>query len=160
VTELNRLLQRLCDAEVDFVIVGGFAAMLHGSSLLTRDLDVCAVLTADNLEKLREVFRELHPMHRLTPQRLSFLDNPGPGVDLKNLYLQTDLGPLDLLSSIAGVGDYERVRAASIEVDLFGQHVRVISIDDLIKAKEALGREKDWLAVKELRAIIEKNQPE
>ncbi|MGE0113485.1 MAG: hypothetical protein AB7T07_01165 [Steroidobacteraceae bacterium] len=52
------------------------------------------------------------------------------------------------------------MRAASIEVDLFGQHVRVISIDDLIKAKEALGREKDWLAVKELRAIIEKNQPE
>ena len=117
-TELNRLLQRLSDAKIDFVIVGGFAAMLHGSSLLTRDLDVCAVLTAENLDKLRDVFRDLHPVHRMTPQRLSFLDNPDPGSSLNNLYLQTDLGPLDLLSTITGVGDFERVRSASIEVEL------------------------------------------
>jgi molybdopterin-guanine dinucleotide biosynthesis protein len=43
VIDINRLLQRLCDAEIDFVIVGGFAATLHGSSLVTRDLDVCAI---------------------------------------------------------------------------------------------------------------------
>lgn len=157
-TELNRLLQRLCDTEIDFVIVGGFAAMLHGSSLLTRDLDVCAVLTAGNLEKLRDVFRELHPVHRMTPQRLSFLDNPDPGTDLKNLYLQTDLGPVDLMGSITGVGDFERVRASSIPIELFGRRVRVIGIEDLIKAKEALGREKDHLAVKELKAIVEKSR--
>ena len=155
-TELNRLLQRLSDAKIDFVIVGGFAAMLHGSSLLTRDLDVCAVLTAENLDKLRDVFRDLHPVHRMTPQRLSFLDNPDPGSSLNNLYLQTDLGPLDLLSTITGVGDFERVRSASIEVELFGKKTQVMAIEDLIKAKQALGREKDWLAVKELRAIMEK----
>ena len=154
-TELNRLLQRLSDAKIDFVIVGGFAAMLHGSSLLTRDLDVCAVLTAENLDKLRDVFRDLHPVHRMTPQRLSFLDNPDPGSSLNNLYLQTDLGPLDLLSTITGVGDFERVRSASIEVELFGKKTQVMAIEDLIKAKQALGREKDWLAVKELRAIME-----
>ncbi len=158
-TELNRLLQRLCDAEIDFVIVGGFAAMLHGSSLLTRDLDVCAVLTAGNLEKLREVFRELHPVHRMTPQRLSFLDIPEPGVDLKNLYLQTDLGAVDLLSTITGIGDFDRVRASAVTVELFGRSVKVMAIDDLIKAKEALGREKDHLTVKELRAIIAKQKP-
>jgi hypothetical protein len=50
--ERNRLPQRLWDTEIEFVIVGGFAATLHGSSLLTRDLDVCAVLTAENLGKL------------------------------------------------------------------------------------------------------------
>lgn len=155
-TELNQLLQRLADAKIDFVIVGGFAAMLHGSSLLTRDLDVCAILTAENLDKLREVFRELHPVHRMTLQRLSFLDNPDPGVPLNNLYLQTDLGPLDLLSTITGVGDFERVRSAAIQVELFGQTVDVMAIEDLIQAKQAIGREKDWLAVKELRAIVEK----
>lgn len=157
-TELNRLLQRLSDAKIDFVIVGGFAAMLHGSSLLTRDLDVCAVLTAENLDKLRDVFRDLHPVHRMAPQRLSFLDNPDPGVPLNNLYLQTDLGPLDLLSTITGVGDFERVRTASIQVELFGQSVNVMAIEDLIQAKQALGREKDWLAVKELKAIVEKHR--
>ena len=157
-TDLNRLLQILCDADIDFVIVGGFAAMLHGSALLTRDLDVCAVLTAENVSKLRAAFRELHPTHRMTPQRLSFLDHPEPGADIKNLYLQTDFGPVDLLSSIAGVGDFERVRESSISVDLFGHHVRVIAIEDLITAKETLGREKDRLAAKELRAVVEKSR--
>jgi hypothetical protein len=84
-TELNQLLQRLCDADIEFVIVGGFAAMLHGSSMLTRDLDVCALLTDVNVAKLRDTFRDLHPTHRFTPQKLSFLEHPDPGVPLKNL---------------------------------------------------------------------------
>lgn len=152
-SELNRLLQHLCDAEVDFVIVGGFAAVLHGSSLVTRDLDVCAVLTGAQVEKLRTVLRDLHPVHRMTAQKLSFLDNPSPGVAVHNLYLRTDLGPIDVLGSILGVGDFERVRAASVEVEAFGRRCRVMSLEDLIRAKEALGREKDLLAAKELRAI-------
>lgn len=156
--ELNRLLQRLIEADVDFVIVGGIGGVLHGSSLVTRDLDVCAVLTAENLEKLRATFRDLHPTHRLTTNRLSFLENPEPGVALKNLYLQTDFGPLDLMSSITGVGDYARVAASASEVELFGHQVRVISIEDLIAAKEALGRDKDLLAAKELRAILERSR--
>jgi hypothetical protein len=156
VNELNRLIQRLRDADIEFVIVGGFAAMLHGSSLVTRDLDVCAVLTVENVQRLRAAFRELHPVHRLTPQSLSFLDNPDLGVEVRNLYLRTDIGPLDVLTSILGVGDYQRVHAQSAEIELFGRSCRVISLDDLIRAKEALGREKDLLAAKELRAIREK----
>jgi len=156
VTELNQLLQRLSDAEIDFVIVGGFAAMLHGSTLVTRDLDVCALLTNKNVAKLREALRELNPVHRLTSQKLSFLDNPDPGVPLKNLYLKTEWGAVDILGSIMGVGDFARVRAASIEIELFGRRCRVISLEDLIEAKQALGREKDLLAVRELRAIEEK----
>ena len=77
---------------------------------------------------------------------------------LKNLYLQTELGPIDLLSSITGVGDYARVRAAAIEMELFGRRCRVISLEDLIQAKEAMGREKDRLAAMELRAIAEKQK--
>lgn len=157
-TELNRLLQRLCDAEIDFVIVGGFAAVLHGSALLTRDLDVCAVLTDENVTRLREALRDLAPTHRFTSQRLSFLDTPDPGVPLKNLYLQTEWGPVDILTSITGVGNFERVRQSSIEIQLFGRPCRVISIDDLISAKEALGRDKDRLAAKELRAVREKSK--
>jgi hypothetical protein len=156
VTELNLLLQRLCDADIDFVIVGGFAAMLHGSALLTRDLDVCAVLTAENVAKLRDTLGDLNPVHRFTPQKLSFLDNPEPGVAMNNLYLRTEWGAVDILGSILGVGDFERIRSASMEIELFGRHCRVISLEDLIRAKEALGRDKDLLAVKELRAIEQK----
>ena len=158
-TELNQLLQRLCDADIEFVIVGGFAAMLHGSSLLTRDLDVCAVLTDASVAKLRGVLRDLHPTHRLMSQRLSFLDNPDPGVPLRNAYLQTDIGPLDILGSITGVGEFEDVRKHAVEFELFGRKVFVMGLEDLVKAKEALGREKDRLTAKELRAILEKRRP-
>jgi predicted nucleotidyltransferase len=156
VSDLNQLIQRLCDAGIDFVIVGGFAATLHGSSLVTRDLDVCAVLSSENVEKLREALRDLRPAHRFTPQNLSFLEIPEPGVPMLNLYLRTEIGPIDVLGSILGIGEFERVRAGAIEIELFGRHCLVISLDDLIRAKEAVGREKDLLAVKELKAIREK----
>ena len=153
-TQLNRLIDRLCDADIDFVIVGGFAGMLHGSTLVTRDLDICAVLTLENVAKLREVLRDLNPTHRQTPQRLSFLDNPSADVQVRNLYLETTLGPVDILSSIKGVGDYARVRETSAEIQLFGRRCRVISVEDLILAKESLARPKDLLAAEELRAIL------
>ena len=157
-SELNQLIQRLCDAEIDFVIVGGFAGILHGSTLVTRDLDVCAVLSRENVAKLRAVLRDLNPTHRQTPQRLSFLDNPAPDVEVKNLYLGTSLGAVDLLGSITGVGDYSRVREASVEIEIFGRRCRVISIEDLIRAKESLARPKDLLAAQELRAILEQQK--
>jgi predicted nucleotidyltransferase len=156
VSDLQRLLQRLDEAGIDFVLVGGYAAMLHGSSLLTRDLDVCAVLTPGNVEKLRDAFRDFHPVHRLSSPRRSFLDEPERGVALDNLYLNTDLGTLDLLGRITGIGDYKRVARDAVEVELFGLRVWAISLDDLIAAKEALGRDKDLIAAKELRAIREK----
>ncbi|HJT99156.1 MAG TPA: hypothetical protein VJ696_12645 [Rhodanobacteraceae bacterium] len=155
-SDLQHLLQRLDDAGVEFVLVGGYAAMLHGSNLLTRDVDVCAALTPDNIEKLRVAFRELHPVHRLCSPQRSFLDEPERGVGLENLYLNTDLGTLDLLGRITGVGDYERVARGAVDIELFGRRVRAIGLDDLIAAKEALGRDKDLIAAKELRAIREK----
>lgn len=155
---LSQLLQRLCDADIDFVVVGGFAALLHGSTQVTRDLDLCAVLSSEDVAKLRKALQDLKPTHRLTPQRLSFLTNPDPDVPVRNLYLETELGTVDILSSILGVGDFERVRTGSVEVEIFGRRCRVISVDDLIRAKEALAREKDLLAAKELRAIREKSQ--
>jgi predicted nucleotidyltransferase len=156
--QLTQLVQRLCEADIDFVIVGGYAAVLHGSSHVTRDLDVCMVLSSANVEKLREIFKDLHPTHRFTPQRLSFLNNPDPGVSLKNLYLQTDIGAVDFLSTITGVGSFEDVGRGAVSVELFGKRLRVIGVEDLIKAKEALGREKDVLVAKELRAILEKSK--
>jgi hypothetical protein len=158
VVQLNRLIERLSDADIDFVVVGGFAGMLHGSTLVTRDLDVCVLLSAENVARLREVFRDLKPRHRFSSPKLSFLDNPEPGVALNNLYLETELGPIDLLGSIKGVGDFARVREASMEIELFGRCCRVISIEGLIQAKQAMGRDKDLIAVKELRAIAEKQK--
>jgi len=153
---LHLLLNRLADAGVDFVVVGGFAGVIHGSALVTRDVDVCAVLSAENVARIRAAFAGLNPVHRQTHRLLSFLEHPAPGQPLVNLYLKTDEGIIDILSSILGVGDFERLRARAITMPLFGRVHAVIALDDLIVAKEAVGRERDLLAAKELRAIAAK----
>jgi predicted nucleotidyltransferase len=152
----SSLLQRLADAGLDFVIVGGFAAVTHGSSYLTRGVDICAVLTEENIAKIRAALADWHPTHRMTPRRLSFLTHPAVGEDVRNLYLETDKGVIDILSAITGVGDFERLKQRAEEIEVDGTRFRVMSLEDLIQAKEALGREKDLLTAKELRAISAK----
>ena len=154
----SQLLQRLADAGLDFVIVGGFAAITHGSAYITRDVDICAVLTEENVARLRHALADWNPKHRMTPQRLSFLTHPPDGQPLNNLYLQTDMGVIDIITSVLGVGDFVRLRQKAEELEVDGRRYRVISLEDLIKAKEAMGREKDLLTAKELRAIAAKRQ--
>lgn len=150
------LLARLADAGLDFVIVGGFAAVSHGSSYVTKDVDICVVLSHGTVEKLRTALGDLHPIHRMTPQKLSFMVDPPAGQPVQNLYLQTDLGMVDVLSSVLGVGDFLRLRERAEMIAVDGREYCVMALSDLIQAKEALGREKDLLTAKELRAIAAK----
>jgi hypothetical protein len=154
--QLHQLLPRLVDAGIEFVVVGGYAGVLHGSSYVTNDLDVCAVLSAENVEKLRRALAELKPVHRMTHGKVSFLDYAPPERPPANLYLETEAGILDVIGSVLGLGDYEALARNAVSVPLFGRVCRVISLADLIKSKEALGREKDLLMAKELRAIAAK----
>ncbi len=89
----------------------------------------------------------------MTPQRLSFLENPAEGSAVRNLYLDTDLGQVDLISEVTGVGDLAEVAGDAVEAVIFGTAYRVLSLDKLIRAKQALGREKDVLGERELLAI-------
>ena len=150
--DFKQLLQRLADSGLEFVIVGGYAAVTHGSSLVTRDLDICMVLSNESVEKLRAVLAQWNPKHRMTPQLLSFLDVPKTG-PVQNLYLRTDVGVIDILSSILGIGDFVALKKNAEDFEIDGRVYHVMSLDDLIVAKEAMGREKDLLAAKELRAI-------
>jgi len=156
--DLGILLKRLAEAGVDFVIVGGYAAVTHGSSYVTRDVALCAVLTSENVERLRSALADWNPKHRMTPQRLSFLAYPPKGEPVQNLYLQTDLGVVDILSSVLGIGDFERLMRNAEPIEIDGSCFRVMSLEDLIVAKEAMGRDKDLLTAKELRAIAAKRQ--
>lgn len=156
VNSLSQLLRRLTDSGVDFVVVGGFAGVLHGSSLVTRDLDICAVLTPENVDRLRKTLKDLNPLHRMTHPRLSFLHVPKRGEAVNNLYLQTDWGIVDILSSVLGLGDFEALKKNAEWIEIGGRRCRLISLPDLIAAKEAMGRERDLLAAKELRAIAAK----
>jgi predicted nucleotidyltransferase len=155
--DFKRLLNRLADSGLDFVVIGGYAAVTHGSALVTRDLDICAVLTTENVEKLRSILADWNPKHRMTAQELSFLEFPKTGPIL-NLFLRTDAGVIGILSSVLGVGDFARIKEKAELFEIGGKIYQIISLEDLIAAKEAVGREKDLLAVKELRAIAAKRK--
>jgi len=155
---LESLLERLLRHQVEFVIVGGFAAVAHGVSLMTQDVDLCCPFTAENLFRLQEALNDLHPFHRMTPQRLPLELTPDLVARLKNLYLMTDFGQLDCLGEVKGIGGFEAVKAQSIEVQLPFGPCRVLGIDGLIKSKLAIGRPQDKLAILQLRAIEERTQ--
>lgn len=150
---LNLLLQLLLKNNIDFVLIGGFAGTIHGSTLVTQDLDICLACNSENLKKLRHIFKNYHPVHRMTPQKLSFLTYPETLENVANVYLNSDLGILDVLSSVIGVGDFSRVKSNSIEIKIFDHVCKVISIDDLIASKKAMNRDKDKITVKELEMI-------
>lgn len=150
---IGNLIQILLDHQIEFVIVGGMAAVLHGSSQVTQDLDVCAPLDVPHIEKLRECLAPFHPTHRMTPKKLSFLEFPEDISNIKNLYLQTDKGIIDVLGQISGVGDYSRVARLAVQVGVFGAKCQVISIDDLILAKQFMARPKDLATIKELKVV-------
>ncbi|MCX5644538.1 MAG: nucleotidyltransferase [Phycisphaerae bacterium] len=151
--DFENLLARLIEHQVEFVLVGGFAATAHGSTLLTVDVDICMRFSTDNLLGLQEAVAELHPVHRMTPRRLPLRLTPETCQDLKNLYLDTDFGQLDCLGMIQGVGDFERVKEQSVEVSLPGGICRILSLDALIRSKEAMGRPRDRESVLQLKAI-------
>jgi hypothetical protein len=72
-----------------------------------------------------------------------------------NFTFQTDIGDIDLLGEVAGVGNYEAVENESVIMELFDFDVKVLSLNGLIKAKRAAGRPKDLLVLPELEALKE-----
>ena len=102
--------------------------------------------------------KDLHPFHRLAANKLPLELSDDLCGRLRNLYLQTDLGKLDCLSEVMGVGDYEDTLKHSMVYKLSYGEFRILEIDALIAAKEAVGRERDLAAVKQLRAIKEKKE--
>jgi predicted nucleotidyltransferase len=156
--DFSRLIAKLTDSGFEFVMIGGYAAVTYGSSQVTRDLDVCAVLTSENIELLRKALAEWNPRHRMTPERLSFLKFPKAGEPLNNLYLETDVGVVDILSTVLGVGDFARLKSGAEKFVVDGRVCWVISLPDLIIAKEAIGRGKDKLTAVELRIIAAKRK--
>ena len=149
---LDQLLERLVRAEVECVLIGGFAAIAHGSSLQTRDVDVCIRLGEVNLRRIQVAFEGLHPVHRARPDIPLDL-TPELCARLKKLYLKTDLGVVDCLGEVLGVGGYEEALRHSVALEFPFGTCRLLDLDTLIKAKEAAGRPHDLLTVQQLKAV-------
>src|SRR5205809_278243 len=100
----QELLKRLHDESVDFVVIGGIAANLNGSSIATIDLDIIAPMTTENLRRIVRALRPLDPRVRMRPDKMRLPEGIEERTDLKNLYLLTDLGIIDLLGELPGIG--------------------------------------------------------
>jgi hypothetical protein len=148
-------LRLLGEYKVDCVIVGGVAAAIHGSSLLTTDLDVCYYRDDANLSRLAKALQSVHARLRNAPEGLPFSLDAETLKRGLNFTFTTNIGDLDLLGEVQGIGNYDAVVADSINVELFGYQFAVMDISKLITSKRAAGRPKDLLALPELEAIQE-----
>jgi hypothetical protein len=150
----------LVDAGVDFAIIGGWSAILHGSSNVTNDLDVCFSRQPENLKRLAGALAPFHPRLRDLPGDLSFVWDEATLHNGTNFTLSTDLGGIDLLAEVSGLGGFEEVKASSVLVQAFDRDVWTLDLPSLIKAKRAAGREKDLRALPELEGLLEAQESE
>lgn len=158
--QFSQMLATLIRHGVEFVIIGGVAATAHGSSIGTFDLDVCYRRDPENHERLVSALAPLNPRLRGAPENLPFRWDHETLRHGLNFTLMTDLGEIDLLGEVAGVGTYEQARSGARVETVFGVPCTVLSLPALIASKRAAGRAKDLQAVLELEALWEAQRDE
>ena len=157
VADLEALLEALQEAEIEFIVVGGAAAVIHGAPVTTTDLDVVYRVTEDNIDRLVSLLERLDTKVRdpagrqLVPNR-SHLEAKGP------LLLSTSLGPLDPMASLADGRGYDELLPHSIQSDESDILVRILDLETLIEVKNAAGRAKDRLMLPVLLALLEERR--
>ena len=153
--ELEPAIQALMENEVEFVVVGGVAITAYGSGYITQDLDFCYSRSLSNIKKIVNALAPFNPRLRGFPEELPFTWDERTLLNGTNFTLDTDLGDIDLLGEVSGVGTYSKLKISSEKLKICGILVDVISINDLIRAKKAAGRTKDLLVLPELEALRE-----
>jgi hypothetical protein len=157
VPNFRALIAILNDNGVEYVIVGGAAMVIQGSSYITEDLDILYHRSADNIAKLAEVLSKIRARLRVEgePEGIAAPLDARMLAAGMNFTLTTNLGAFDVLGDIAGVGNYNEALSVADEFELIeGQPaIKVLTIDGLIIAKRAAGRTKDLVAIPELEAM-------
>lgn len=149
----DEILRRLVQRGVDFVVIGGIAAVLHGSARNTFDLDICFATDDANLAALGDVLTALGARLKGVDESIPYVPDARTLRQVELLTLVTSLGELDVLARPPGARAYQDLRRNADRYDLGGFNVSVASIDDLIAMKQSAGRAKDLLDVEELEAI-------
>lgn len=151
--EPQKILALLTARGVDFVVIGGIAAVLHGSARITQDLDVCFATDDANLDALGKVLIELEARLRGVADDVPFVPDRATLRRVEVLTLETSAGDFDVLAHPDGAPPYARLRQNADRYDLGAFAVLVASIEDLLSMKRAAGRAKDLSDIEELRAI-------
>ena len=156
--EFKTLLAALVANNVEFVIIGGLAATLHGSARVTYDLDVVYNRTPANLSKIVAALSPYRPYLRGAPEGLPFTFDVETLKRGLNFTFTTSVGPIDLLGELSGIGSYEAVRARANTATMFDSTYLFIDLEGLITSKKAAGRPKDLETIAELETIREERR--
>ncbi len=147
------LLRALAGAGVDFVVIGGIAAVVRGSARLTQDLDVIYSREAANLKALAKALAALDVRLRGVEENVPFVADERALRRTSVLTLDTKAGPLDILVEPSGAPSYAQLRRDADRITVGGIPVLIASIDHLVAMKVAAGRAKDLADIEELEAI-------
>ena len=158
VTDFPALIKLLSAGDIEFIVIGGVAATIHGSAHITVDLDVLYRRSAENIQKLAAALGPIHPYLRGAPEGLPFRLDTATIARGLNFTLETSLGDLDLLGEVAGGPAYENVLPASETTTLEDLTFRCVSLRRLIALKRAAGRPKDLNVLAELEALLEERE--
>jgi hypothetical protein len=153
VTDFERLLAVLIEANVEFIVIGGFAATAYGSAHVTVDLDLVYRRTAENILRLAKALEPLQPYVRGAPPGLPFHFDPETIKKGLNFTLRTIAGDLDVLGEATGGGTYEALLPRSEVRQLLSLECRFVDLETLIRLKRAAGRPKDFERIAELEVI-------
>ncbi len=143
--------------DVRYVLIGGLAAILHGSPQATFDADICPAPEAENLERLAAALRELGARVRApdVPDGLPFACDAKFLASVQILNLVTAHGELDISFRPSGTGGHEDLAQKAAPITIEGHVVRVAALEDVIRSKEAAGRPKDVAALPVLRQLLQ-----
>jgi len=158
----ERMLSVLAGEGVHFVLIGGMAAILHGDVGVTVDLDVVPERDSANLERLARALRALGARIRTEgePQGLAFDCSAQYFANLSAdsmVNMTTEAGDLDVTFRPSGTQGFPDLRRDAIEIEAADHlHILVASLADIIRSKEAAGREKDRVALPRLRRLLDR----
>ncbi|HEY7002351.1 MAG TPA: hypothetical protein VH330_11480 [Candidatus Udaeobacter sp.] len=156
--DLAQIIPPLIRGKVDFILIGGMAAILHGSARVTFDVDLAYSRTDDNIERLAATLAPHAPYLRGAPPNLPFTWDAKTIRSGLNFTLTTELGDVDLLGEVIGGESYSDLLPHSFEVEAFGVRFKCIDLPTLIRIKETAGRPKDLEAIAELRVLLEESE--
>ncbi|HSF18147.1 MAG TPA: hypothetical protein VLK65_21615 [Vicinamibacteria bacterium] len=146
--------------EVRYVLIGGLAAVLHGSPLPTLDVDICPSNESSNLTRLATALQELEARIRTpdSPDGVKFPYDAGFLANVRLLNLVTRFGDLDLSFEPAGTQGFSDLADGAVEMKIRGVGVPVAALEDVIRSKEAANRPKDQRTLPVLRQLLEEIQ--
>jgi predicted nucleotidyltransferase len=146
----SELLPLLANHGVEFILIGGGAAIAHGSARMTLDVDVVYSRSPANILRLADALSRHQPYLRGAPPGLPFKWDAATITAGLNFTLTTALGDVDLLADIPGGRTYEDLLNDSMDLQVFGTSCKVVTLSKLIQLKKAAGRPKDLEAIAEL----------